>query len=916
MPPAFPDDPGADTFVRDFPTAVAPVDRRYLMTKPPLFVLQVPGDGPVYDNRVREVVEALREPVDERGKLIPYAVLDVETSGPLLAEQAGDRFGFGLPRRMTPDRLPQFTLLRGVVEDIRRRAAENIPVADADARSLRDSAYARRAHQGGLPGFLWAISGGDAPAVIGTWYSWLLSLVWLPLTRALPRWWWARRKTHQLIRPVRLPGRRGRRGWLGAQENIDDNVFRVLDNVSRLQANRLAQGAGAPYEAAMSALEQLLLRALLEDLSDPPPGRWLPRRRRRTARPLLLVPLPRGPEQRPPAEVGRAVDEVLRAERFLAAFCETQESTRAPGPLVIAIGQPSDALLDRIGPTRNATLLPAGHLLQDPMNDRPVLVRLSDESFGRPGLPIRRVQPKTFRVGWRTANAVISGAVALVVLLAGIVVLGLGEPYGCVGGSDPVAVAAPSEPVATDPTGWYDAAMEEIGRQNERAEAFVGRDRTVRTVVAFVSNRPTSPVDTLFDGTIPELRGIALWQRKLNQDATADLSQVPLIVDVRETGTAFERAEEEARKLVEQVRAWTPRPDHSDDHRQVIGVLGYAQSRNETKAALQVLDEADILTIGTTATADEMLGESTYWPVTPLNSREAAIAGDFAASHRIVARQGDSDGCVPAGQALVIENYGDLYSRSIAGQFVSRFQGQTREINFTQDDTDATNPPPGTPTYTSATDLADLVCDEISKRPDTVVYWSSRAQDFTAFVASFDTQGTCTDYGVTVLGGNELTNVAQTGVFNNKQWLRLYYSAHRLPADDARASSVTRNFISDYNAFVTSTTEGEDPWINDGHSAVAYDAFHVLSRVAAIAYGGNPPERPNMEGIFKAADVTFNGATGFIRYATGVNQPPVDKTLTLLYQTGRDQEAVVVCGAYQSGQSSASQDKPCPDAPS
>ncbi|WP_131786471.1 hypothetical protein [Protofrankia symbiont of Coriaria ruscifolia] len=163
MPPppdafhGFPDDTGAETFVREFPTAVAPVDRSYLMTKPTLFVLQVRGDGPEYDKRVRRVVEALRKPIDQGGKLVPYAELDAESGGPLLTEQAGDSLGFGRPRHMTPDRFPQFTLLKGVVHDIQKQGEGAGP--DASARGLRDSAYAKRVQQGGLPAFLWTISG-------------------------------------------------------------------------------------------------------------------------------------------------------------------------------------------------------------------------------------------------------------------------------------------------------------------------------------------------------------------------------------------------------------------------------------------------------------------------------------------------------------------------------------------------------------------------------------------------------------------------------------------------------------------------------------------------------------------------------------------------------------------------------------
>ncbi|AEH08856.1 MULTISPECIES: hypothetical protein [Protofrankia] len=202
----------------------------------------------------------------------------------------------------------------------------------------------------------------------------------------------------------------------------------MLDDLSKRQVPRLVAGAGDRREEAMAALEQLLLRALLEDLSNPPTRGLQPRRRRRTARPVLLVPLPHG-------EASQAA-EVARVERFLSAFCEMRKSAHAPGPLVIAIGQPSDALLDQIGPLREVTLGAAGYLLHEPDSEPgfgyPVLVPISDESFSLPGLPIRRVEPKTFRLDWRTVNALITVKAILLLALASTLPPWRGEPHDCV----------------------------------------------------------------------------------------------------------------------------------------------------------------------------------------------------------------------------------------------------------------------------------------------------------------------------------------------------------------------------------------------------------------------------------------------------------------------------------------------------
>ncbi|MDX3233325.1 hypothetical protein [Streptomyces sp. ME19-01-6] len=190
---------------------------------------------------------------------------------------------------------------------------------------------------------------------------------------------------------------------------------------------------------------------------------------------------------------------------------------------------------------------------------------------------------------------------------------------------------------------WYDAARKAIDTGNERAEQCAGQGRTVRTVVAFGSSRPRDETDALFDGT----------------------------TEVRTTGENFKDAEQAARRLVDETR--DEDAAGREDYEKVVGVLGYAQSRNSTKAALRVLGRAGIPAVGTTATADEMLegpASLNYWPSAPSNSTEARIEADFAGQENIVAARGEKRNvCSPTKRALVIESSADLYSRSLADKF-------------------------------------------------------------------------------------------------------------------------------------------------------------------------------------------------------------------------------------------------------
>ena len=896
-PRSFPDDTGADIFVREYPTAVVPDAPGYLATRPPLLVLRVPGIEEEYEARVRRVLNALVEPLDDAGKLVPYAILQAGSDTDLLAEAAGNRLGFGIPGNMTPDRFPDFELLRDVVDHVRASPGDR---AGPGAKVLRDHAYRQRADRGGLPGLLWSLGGKDAPPGAG-FRGWLLRTWWLSITRTFPRWYWARRKTTRLVRPGRLSLNRRPR-WLGAELNVRrsrEDLFEVMAAVAARQAPRLALPPDHPRHAeALQAIDQLLLRALLTDLGRPPVGRLTPRRRRRSARPVILVEMPR-----------YATEGAQAAERFLRAFHQASRTASGPGPLVIAVGQISDTLLAELDP-EECNLSQAGLLLHEDAR-RPVLTRLREEPFSRPGLPVRKVSPRRFRLSWRAQTAVVAGTTALAVSLLGIGgVAVLGDPWpdtSCAGGD--TAVTERDEPVPVEPRKWYEEALAQIDKQNEEADRLAeDLGRTVRTVVHFGSDRPTDRTGTLFDGTIPELRGLAMWQRDLLKGADANISSVPLRLDVRTTGKGFKNAEEEAEKLVEEIREADRRG--RADHRTVIGVLAFAQSKDETRNALEILEKENVPVVGTTATADEMLVSQNHWPTTPLNSHEARMAAAFAHTSNIVARQDGKDGCAPARHAVVVQNSGDLYSWSLADKFVKEFPGDEEQlVNFSQEG-DFGNSPAGTPKVTSASELADTVCKALRKeKGETFVYWSARARDFTAFVDAFDNQGTCVKDGLTVVGGNELTNVALTGKYADKTWLRLYHSAHRLPHTDGKASDKTEQFVKRYDDFVAGPPE-RDPWQHDGHSAVSYDAFHVLSQAVDDARSGKEVHRSAVLTALRSG-IEFEGATGYVGKPASHNMPPADKVLVLLKQSDDKPVVVGVCGAYEQGVKSQDQGPLC-----
>ncbi|AYN40305.1 ABC transporter substrate-binding protein [Streptomyces dangxiongensis] len=883
--PGFPNEQ-ATVFVREFRVTVAPTyeNRAKLATSPPLFLLRVPRAS--YRTGVDRVVAALAGALRQR---VPFAHLPAGTGegadARLLSAGAGTQLSRSAPQHMTPDRFPHFHVMCDLVGYIRSHPQEWADNGNQEAE-LRAHAGERRAHRGGALAF----TRMEGPALDGL-AGFLAGLSWLSFVQLLPRRIWARHISRKVMR-----------AWLGAEPVAQgsNNLFRVMDHLAAERSVQLVDDAA--HEETLQEFDWLLLRALLEDLRRPAIGRVLPGRRRRTSRPVLFLELP------PAGEPGARA-----AERFLRSLRRARATAGPPGPLVVAVGVPSDALLRELGDPAESTFPEASvHLAADgTAGEPPVLVTVSGADLAARGVPVLPVDPKTFRFSRYVPATIVSGVTTLALLTTGLLLrpVVFPPPRDCLGGTGSVAESAPTEPVPVQATAWYEAAVRTIDQQNARVEQYAAQGRRVRTVVAFVSDPPTTDDETRFDGTIPELRGIAMWQERLIREAAADDSLIPLRVDVREAGVAFHDAEREADKLVAEVADEKSVPA-SD---RVVGVLGFAQSRTETQAALQDLGDAGIPTIGTTATADEMLTGSaalTYWPSTPFNSREARIEADFARTENIVAEPGFEDRCVPAEHAIVIESSADLYSHSLARRFVGDFDGTHQVFDFDQEGRFGSTPLSGAVSEHGAASLARALCDALEDEPDSVVYWSARAKDFTALINSMDTAGTCTSRDVTVLGGNELTNVAQTGAFANKDWLRLYYSAHRLPTDDPGASDRTRQFVADYDAFVKATTAGTDPWRQDGHSAVSYDAFHVLSQAVRQAGLADPDIERKSVLLVLQAGIAFNGATGYVSY-DGANAPPRDKTLVLLRQTGDRPKAVLACGAYDQHRSSEAQGPPC-----
>ncbi|MEV0277404.1 hypothetical protein AB0I22_13615 [Streptomyces sp. NPDC050610] len=167
-PGGFPDDEGADDFVREFRQAVAPAERESLAHTPPLIILDVQSDDTEYDGRVRRVLGELEDSLRGGGdrKLVPYTLVTAVDDSDLLSGTAARGLALGLPKNMTPDRLPGFWPLWDSVSYMRQHAGDR---SAPGAHVLRDHAHEQlRLHrgqrrEGRLQVFLWALGGSAAP---------------------------------------------------------------------------------------------------------------------------------------------------------------------------------------------------------------------------------------------------------------------------------------------------------------------------------------------------------------------------------------------------------------------------------------------------------------------------------------------------------------------------------------------------------------------------------------------------------------------------------------------------------------------------------------------------------------------------------------------------------------------------------
>jgi ABC-type branched-subunit amino acid transport system substrate-binding protein len=795
------------------------------------------------------------------------------TSPALLRPVCGDISLDGLKEGIQPRtgrlKLPNFSLARRVVEALQQDRAHT-PTNPAELR-----AYCYTHECGPVRRKLWEAAGnpadGDGFTLAGLRH---MLLGWL--VQDLFLWWWGRRRTRRLLRSKK---HRWYAEWVNGSRSplVGPSFFAH----AFARVNGLITGnapAGVSPEERERRLEQMLLRALLTDLK-----RWgragrlarlSPWRRRRVTRYVLPLHLPPGAA----AERGaRFLEEYAAAARAIAC-----------GPVLVIADCPADV---PIHGAQRQTLSEAANTLGAVRDAgraaHPLLVELPDglprgvPNAGRE--PIRRVvSPGAEATVWWAVAAVIVGAVPWWLLpLDSTACLGVtpGEDLG-----EASETGSSAEFPRLDTA--YNKARGMIDTANLDADAAEEAGATVRTV-AYVGpgvNGGEDEVARRSDGAVPQLRGVALAQEQLNNEADGDDSKVWLRVKVYDlVGEDYQDAETVAKTIADDVEADMP---------EIIGVVGFTQSRRETREAVRILTEADIPVITTTTTADEMDPGRYFHAMAPANTREAGIVSRFARRANLI--EESPGACVSAEAALVVKDPTDLYSESIGEKFASAFKDDGGEVQEL-DHTPVENASAATSPVDNPTEIAEQVCEAVSDEPRTIVYWAARNREFQAMLDSYDSTP-CSDAPLTVVGGgSELTNAVLSGSFDTPDWLRLYYTTHVLPFGHEQLSTFANDFNDDYAEEFGDT----DPWRNDGHAALAYDAMQVVAEAAnkALETAGENLDRVNVQQSLDSGQVARQGASGYLA-VTEDDAFLRDKPVVLLHHTDDGFEAVLYCGLF------------------
>jgi ABC-type branched-subunit amino acid transport system substrate-binding protein len=387
--------------------------------------------------------------------------------------------------------------------------------------------------------------------------------------------------------------------------------------------------------------------------------------------------------------------------------------------------------------------------------------------------------------------------------------------------------------------------------------------------------------------SLRQLRGVALAQAEINDQARRDRGTVQVRVLLANPGDRFAFGPRVARQITAESRR-----DET-----LVGVVGIAQSRASSREAIAIVAEENLPVVAGPVTGDRMVESSSYYyQVSPRNERVARMLVAFATT--------GVDDRRPARQAVIVTDHSDEYSQNLADDIHASFDragGETiRMFSYPVEDPSLPLPAPDPANLElrvpSLDQLASDVCTSLGEAPDAAVFFTSRAQQLAGMLDNMRNAPSCTGRTVTVVGGTDITKFVQNPDVDLTRYpfVRLYYGAFASPA--LLENNVAQQFVADYRAAFPDA----DIAVDMSDPALTYDAVFAMQEAANETWTAQLPiTADTVAAKLHDGEVDIEGATGYLHFDGELerHRVPADKPVLVLEATADPSaEPLLVCG--------------------
>lgn len=395
----------------------------------------------------------------------------------------------------------------------------------------------------------------------------------------------------------------------------------------------------------------------------------------------------------------------------------------------------------------------------------------------------------------------------------------------------------------------------------------------------------SDPDDPSLSGPQGELLGLAFQQDEHNT-LVGNEGEPRIKLLIGNAGERWGHADETAREVVARAANTFLGMDRP------IGVVGFGHSTEPSSEAIQIIGDARLPMVGTTATHDDVAQYSEsrqdeqgdeeprygvrrhneyFFPVAPANSRIAEQAARWA--YRGVRWQdedGSEHGLKPAGTAVAIagdDGEHDRYGPHLAEKFMAAFEAEKNHLREGAQEPETITD--GTLLYDSRADLGEHLDRLCTDEPPDLIYFAGRSADFETFLKRVQrAEGdACARGEMSILAGDDIAKFATDRADDIGQFPKhpVFYTplAASGPWGESRGARDEQGFYTQVDRLIAclyvEDWDGEGECSPDAiagtagaglpsiaHAAVASDALLVVSR--ALPHSGLTPEELSANG--------------------------------------------------------------------